>query len=169
MDNFMLGWLPTLFADQQAIRNVIRGVHHRQAEIDTNGLASALLFFCLFFVTVWGIARLFLKPDHGGVKNSFTALFRELCRAHQLELEDWWFLFRLARYHRLANPALLFVQPHYLDPAVCGEAWHGQKRRLRELQLKLFAGLASPYPAERPAAPECLPPADPSVGTGADF
>lgn len=169
MDNFMPGWLPTLFADQHAIRNVIRGMHHRQAEIDTNGLASALLFFCLFFVTVWGIARLFLKPDYGGVKSNFSTLFRELCKAHQLPLVDWWFLLRLARYHRLVNPALLFVQPHYLDPAVCGEAWHAHKRRLRELQLKLFAGLASPYPAERPAAPQRLHQADPSVGAGAGF
>ena len=141
--------LPGLFADQQAIRNVMRGMHHRQTEFDTNGLATALLFFCLFFVSVWGIARLFIKPAGGETKNDPSRLLAELCRAHQLTFSDWWFLRRLAHYHRLANPVLLFLQPHHFDPAVCGEAWKGQAPRLRELQLKLFAGLASPYPGER--------------------
>ena len=143
--------LPQLLADQHAIRNVMRGMHHRQAEFDTNGLATALLFFCLFFVSVWGIARLFLKPA-GEAKNDLSALLAELCRAHQLGFREWWLLHRLARYHRLANPALLFLQPHHFDPAVCGEAWKSQAPRLRELQLKLFAGLASPYPGERSGA-----------------
>ncbi|HEV3343569.1 MAG TPA: hypothetical protein VG125_24570 [Pirellulales bacterium] len=140
---------PKLFADQHAIRNVMRGMHHRQAEFDTSGLATALLFFCLFFVSVWGISRLFLKPAIGETKNDPLRLFAELCRAHQLGFRDWWFLRRLAHYHRLANPALLFLQPHHLDPALCGEVWKAQAPRLRELQLKLFAGLASPYPGER--------------------
>jgi hypothetical protein len=148
MADFPLGLWP-LLADQQAIRNVMRGMHHRQAEIDTSGLATALLFFCLFFVSVWGIARLFIRPDHGEAKNSSARLFRDLCRAHELTLLDWWFLRRLAHYHRLANPVLLFVQPQHFDPVVCGEAWHEDKPRLRELQLKLFAGLASPFSDER--------------------
>ena len=148
MADFHLRLWP-LLADQQAIRNVIRGIHSRQAEVDTSGLASALLFFCLFFVSVWGIARLFIRPDRGEAKSSSARLFRELCRAHDLELQDWWFLRRLAHYHRLANPVLLFVQPHHFDPLVCGEAWQQHKSRLRDLQLKLFSGLASPYPGDR--------------------
>jgi hypothetical protein len=140
---------PKILADQHAIRNVMRGMHHRQTEFDASGLATALLFFCLFFVSVWGIARLFLRQAGGGTKSDPARLLVELCRAHQLRFRDWWFLRRLAHYHRLANPTMLFLQPHYFDPAVCGEAWKAQVPRLRELQLKLFAGLASPYPGER--------------------
>ncbi|HWB08139.1 MAG TPA: hypothetical protein VG826_02755 [Pirellulales bacterium] len=149
MHNFWTGGLPAIFADQHAIRNVMRGMHHHQEEFDTSGLATALLFFCLFFVSVWGIARVFLRSAGGETTNDSSRLLSELCRVHQLTFSDWWFLRRLAHYHRLTNPALLFLQPHHFDPAVCGEAWKGQTARLRELQLRLFAGLASPYPGER--------------------
>jgi hypothetical protein len=149
MGNFWTGGFAQILADQHAIRNVMRGMHHRQEELDTSGLATALLFFCLFFVSVWGIARLLLGPAGGEAKNNPSRLLAELCRAHQLTFRDWWFLRRLAHHHRLGNPVLLFLQPHHFDPAVCGEAWKAQAPRLRELQLRLFAGLASPYPGER--------------------
>lgn len=151
MDNLTLRLLPALFADQHAMRNVMRGMHGRQAGIDTGGLATALMIFCLFFVCAWGFARVFIKPENGSIPSSPQALFRELCRAHGLSRGNWWLLWRLARYHRLGDPALLFLEPRWLEPAVCGEAWKGHEPRLRELRLMLFAGLASPHPGEREA------------------
>ncbi|MGH7139569.1 MAG: hypothetical protein ACREHD_27805, partial [Pirellulales bacterium] len=109
-----------LFADQQAIRNVMRGMHGRQGGFDSGGLTTALLIFCLFFVSVWGVARVFIKPEGGGTQNSSWSLLRELCRAHRLARADWWLLARLARHHRLSEPAMLFLEPRWLDPAVCG-------------------------------------------------
>ena len=142
MDNLTLRLLPALFADQQAIRNVMRGMQGRQTGIDTSGLATALMIFCLFFVCVWGFARVFIKSDFGTIKNSPQTLFRELCRAHKLSRSDWWFLLRLARHYRLNNPVFLFLEPQRLDPETCGETWNRHAPRLRELQQKIFAGFA---------------------------
>lgn len=141
MDNLTIHLLPALFADQQAIRNVMRGMQGRQTGVDTSGLATALLIFCLFFVCVWGFARVFIKSENGKIQSSPQALFRELCRAHKLTRSDWWFLLRLARHHHLDNPVFLFLEPQRLDPATCGEAWKNHAPRLFELQRKLFAGL----------------------------
>ncbi|HVX10457.1 MAG TPA: hypothetical protein VHC22_04715 [Pirellulales bacterium] len=141
-------WLPLLFADQHAIRNVIRGMHGRPNTVDTGELGTALLIFCLFFVSVWGIARLFMKPE-GGNPNSVSGLLRELCRGHQLSKADWWLLTRLARHHQLTDPAALFLEPHWLDPHQCGASWQRHAARLKNLQLTLFAGLASPYQGPR--------------------
>jgi hypothetical protein len=142
-------WLPALFADQHAIRNVLRGMQNRPDTVDTGGLATALLIFCLFFVSVWGIARVFIKPETGSNQKSASALLRELCRGHGLSRTDWWLLTRLAHYHGLTDPAIVFLEPRWLDPDLCGSAWQRQAGRLRRLQLTLFAGLASPYQGPR--------------------
>ncbi|HVA46505.1 MAG TPA: hypothetical protein VNH11_09035 [Pirellulales bacterium] len=144
MDNLVGRLYPVLFADQHAIRNVMRGMHHRQTDFDTSGLATALMIFCLFFVSVWGVARVFVKSESQSNNNSSQALFRELCRAHRLSWLDWWFLLRLARHHHLSEPALLFLEPQRFDPAACGDRWRSAAPRLRDLQLELFADLASP-------------------------
>jgi hypothetical protein len=138
----LMHW-PLLFADQQAIRNVMRGLHNRQDSFDSSGLTTALMIFCLFFVTVWGLARLFIKPQGGANQNSAWALFRDLRQRHSLGRRDEWLLMRLARHHRLADPTLVFLDPRWLDPALCGPAWQSHAHRMRELQLTLFAGLAT--------------------------
>lgn len=130
-----------LFADQQAIRNVMRGLHHRQNEFDGNGLATALMIFCLFFVCVWGVARMFVKSENGPASKGPQALFRELCRAHGLTLRDWWLLRRLARQHLLHEPAALFLDPRPFEAAISDDAWRKTAPRLRELRGKLFWGL----------------------------
>jgi hypothetical protein len=140
---------PVLLADGQAIRNVMRGLQHRQQEFDSSGLTTALLIFCLFFVAVWGVARLFVRSEGEAAQNSSRALLAELCRAHRLTRRDTWFLGRLARHHRLPEPAVLFLDPRWLDPAQCGPAWRQHAARLRDLQRTLFAGLASPVPDRR--------------------
>lgn len=139
---------PVLLADGQAIRNVVRGLQHRQQEFDSSGLTTALLIFCLFFVAVWGVARIFVRSDGKSAQNNARALLGELCRAHRLTRRDAWFLARLARYHRLTEPALLFLDPLWLDPAQCGPAWRQHTARLRDLQRELFAGLASTLPSD---------------------
>lgn len=142
-------YFPTLLADQQSMRNVVRGLQHRQEQFDSNGLTTALLIFCVFFVAVWGVARVFVRPDGQSAQKSSRALLSELCRGHRLKRRDWWFLVRLAHHHRLADPAVLFLDPHWLDPASCGAAWQQHASRLRGLQLSLFAGLASPVVKDR--------------------
>lgn len=137
---------PALLAEQQSLRNVMRGLQNRQEAFDSNGLTTALLTFCLFFVAVWGVARVFVRPEGQSAQASSRALFGALCRAHRLTRLDWWFLTRLAHHHRLADPAAVFLDPHWLDPAACPE-WRQHAARLRSLQHALFSGLASPVPA----------------------
>lgn len=135
---------PLLFADQQAIRNVMRGLHHKQNEFDGSGLATALMIFCLFFVCVWGVARIFVKPENRPADKGPRALFHELCRSHGLTWRDWWLLRRLARQHVLSEPAALFLDPRPFDAAIANGGWQKTAPRLRELRLKLFAGLPLP-------------------------
>lgn len=140
--------LPALLADQQALRNLARGTQHGQQQFDGSGLTTALLFFCVFFVAVWGVARLFVRPEGQLARKSSGELLSEICRAHRLTRGDWWLLTRLARHHRLTDSALLFLDPRWLDPASCGPAWRKHSARLHALRLLLFAGLATAVPMD---------------------
>lgn len=148
MPGFFYGWSDLfLLADQPALRGLGRGAQHARQPFDGGGLTTALLLFCAFFVCVWGVARLFMRSEEPAALNSARGLFGELCRAHQLARNDRRLLTHLARQHRLADPACLFLDARWLDPAVCGPAWQKHAGRLRELRLALFAGLASPVSA----------------------
>lgn len=134
--------LSPLFADQHAIRNIARGMQSHQSHVDLGDLTKALLFFCLFFVSVWGVARLVPGKERAAVCLNPGALFRALCRAHQLGRSDRNLLRQLARAHHLEQPALLFVEPGHFDTEVLGEAFRKQHDHLTELRARLFAGLA---------------------------
>lgn len=133
--------LQPLLADQHAIRNIARGMQSRQAQVDVGDLTTALLIFCLFFVSVWGLSRLVSRKERAASCLDPRALFRALCGAHQLSRSDRQLLRQLAHAHALNQPALLFVEPERFDTAELGEAWQKQRERLAELRSRLFAGL----------------------------
>lgn len=144
MPGFFYGWSDlVLWADQPALRGLGRGAQHAGQPFDGGGLTTTLLIVCAFLVCVWGVARLFVRPEGPAALNSARGLFGELCRAHQLTRNDRRLLTRLARHHRLADPACLFLDACWLDAALCGPAWQKHAGRLHELRLALFAGLAS--------------------------
>jgi hypothetical protein len=67
-------------------------------------------------------------------------LFLRLCRVHHVPLRDRWLLWRAARRLRLAEPALLFVDPVCLDDASALPSLFSRGDRLLELQAYLFDG-----------------------------
>ncbi|HEX7450607.1 MAG TPA: hypothetical protein VF306_23805 [Pirellulales bacterium] len=150
--------LLALLADQHAIRNIARGMQSRQAQVDVGGLTSALLIFCLFFVSVWGVSRLVGRKERAVSCLDPRALFRELCRTHQLSRSDRQLLRHLALEYKLAQPSLLFVEPDRFDVAELGEAWQKHRQRLDELRCRLFAGLEQRADSNRPADAESVIP-----------
>lgn len=141
--------LSPLLADQHAIRNIARGMQSHQSHVDVGDLTKALLFFCLFFVSVWGVARLVPGKERAAVCLNPGALFRALCRAHQLGRFDRSLLKQLARAHQLEQPALLFVEPARFDTEALGEAFRRQRDRIAGLRARLFAELADIEPAKQ--------------------
>ncbi|HEX5444199.1 MAG TPA: hypothetical protein VFW87_10240 [Pirellulales bacterium] len=148
--------LLALLADQHAIRNIARGMQSRQAQVDVGDLTSALLIFCLFFVSVWGISRLVARKERAVSCLDPRALFRALCRAHQLNRPDRQLLKQLALEHRLAQPSLLFIEPDCFDVEELGEAWQKHRQRLTELRTRLFAGLGQRADSKRQAEAETV-------------
>jgi hypothetical protein len=67
--------------------------------------------------------------------SSPRALFRELCRAHQLSWSDRQLLLKLAAWHALPDPALLFIEPARFQVAAGLDDY---RERLAQLQRQLF-------------------------------
>ena len=50
-------------------------------------------------------------------RQSRILLFIGLCQTHGLGMRDWWLLWRVARMKGLSEPARLFIEADWLDPA----------------------------------------------------
>jgi len=71
--------------------------------------------------------------------NSPWCLFNELCSAHQLTRRQRHVIKRLAHQYKLAQPAMLFVEPKWWEPEQLGPTWARHLPELRRLRLRLFS------------------------------
>jgi hypothetical protein len=124
-----------------------------------------------FVVLLWLVARIAERRRERGPSNSPLLLFFSLCRAHGLSWSEGYLLWRVARRHRLEDPARVFLEPERLDPAGIGPAGKSRARRLQALKDRLFAGLAgaesqganSPLEQAHQLGPETSDPESPFV------
>jgi len=99
--------------------------------------------------TVWILAAAGIVPVgvllyllnrlvHRWRHNSHPALFSGLCRLHGLDLGARQLLKQVVQYHRLAQPARLFTEPQWLDPARLRGPLQARAAELTALRERLF-------------------------------
>jgi hypothetical protein len=76
-------------------------------------------------------------------RNSHPALFSGLCRLHGLDLGARQLLKQVVQYYRLIQPARLFIEPQWLDPARLRGPLQARAAELTALRGRLF-GLDPP-------------------------
>lgn len=76
-------------------------------------------------------------------QNSHPALFYGLCRHHGLDGASGRLLRLVWQHHRLAQPARLFTEPKWTDPAYLSDTLRGRSAELAALRQLLF-GISSP-------------------------
>lgn len=69
---------------------------------------------------------------------SHRGLFSGLCKMHNLDSSSRRLLNRVVRFHRLAQPGRLFIEPKWLDPAGLGPAFRADAVPLAKLRTSLF-------------------------------
>jgi len=70
--------------------------------------------------------------------NSHAGLFRGLCKLHGVDSASRRLLKRVVRFHRLGQPARLFIEPKWLDPAELGPSFQTRAADLEKLRNALF-------------------------------
>jgi hypothetical protein len=91
------------------------------------------IIVCLWVITVY------FSTHRQRETNSPWRLFTDLCSAHKLSGRQRRMLKRLAREHRLEQPAMLFVEPTWYRVEKIGPGWRRHVEELDRLRQRLFA------------------------------
>ncbi|MFH1923287.1 MAG: hypothetical protein ABIP48_25780 [Planctomycetota bacterium] len=70
--------------------------------------------------------------------NSHPSLFCGLSKVHGLDSATRRLLKRVVRFHRLAQPGRVFVEPQWLDPTNLDASFQGQAAELAEIRKEVF-------------------------------
>lgn len=101
-----------------------------------------LLMVATLVAGLWATSRLLgLRRRRRGYHNPWQ-LFWELCKAHGLNWSDRSLLGRVARHHRMRDPARLFLEAQYWDEQSLGPAFALEFVRLRTLRKQILDGAA---------------------------
>lgn len=95
-------------------------------------LATAII------VATWLLMR-WLRRRERRAANSPARLLAELAAAHGLRYRQRHLLSRLAQFHALSQPAVLFVEPALWTSEKLGPSWDRYRHELDVLQRQLFA------------------------------
>ncbi|MBX7167331.1 MAG: hypothetical protein K1X74_13455 [Pirellulales bacterium] len=99
-------------------------------------LGVVALIVPLFVVALFALVRMQERRES---LNSPKALFRELCKAHQLTGSQRNLLKHLAAGHNLTDPARIFLEPERFDPGRLSSELQSRAADLESLRKLLFA------------------------------
>ncbi len=101
-----------------------------------------LILFAAAIAAIWTTLLLWdrLRKLRVAAPEATTAIFEELCQAHQLDSQDVQSLLSAAQECRLPMPGLLFVQPEHLDRL--GRDGQSNAAAYRQLRTRLFGELS---------------------------
>jgi hypothetical protein len=107
------------------------------AGLDTTYLV-VLIVAVVAMIVIVGVLAHFLGLREAIGLNRPRALMTELCRGHELDQVSRRLLRSLATWHRLAQPARLFVEPQWFDAASLSEPLRMRQAELERLRDRLF-------------------------------
>jgi hypothetical protein len=131
-----------LLADRTArLDDLTRLFRERRVSTDSNTLVTLLIVAGVVIFVFWVFALFTQRHDRRPSYHRPWQLLLTLSRAHHLRWAEILFLWQLARYQNLDDPARLFLEPDRLTPEQAGPVL-GERAELMELlRNRLFAGL----------------------------
>ncbi|MEE8450993.1 MAG: hypothetical protein V3R99_03730 [Thermoguttaceae bacterium] len=127
-----------LLADASRWSNMSQRFRGQRTRIDLNDIMTGLLILCIAICVFWVLSVVIRLQDRHRTFTSPMAMFLSLCKAHRLRLSQGWLLWRVARAHRLRDPALVFVRPELFNPARLGPSLQLRTAQLKRLGDMLF-------------------------------
>ncbi len=135
--------LPIPFVNPSAIVALAGNIFRSAPLLARRGESEEMIFWLVVFVVVIGVVcgAIFLATHYVNRRryNSHSSLFYALCGVHDLDRSDRAMLKQVVRHHDLAQPARVFTEPQWLNPAALGEPFASKSEQLLALQKQLFA------------------------------
>ncbi len=137
------------------------GFRKNRAQIDSGDVVLILIGFFAVFIILWLVSR---WSERRVRRDSSLGLFWTLAKAHSISWGDRWLLWRIARAKRMAEPALLFLDPRLTSPQCMHHLAAQSAARLKALRRQFFFGIdrAAEAPADTPDVDAARPSADPT-------
>jgi hypothetical protein len=127
-----------LLADRSALRDLGSGFREKREHFDATDLLFWFLIVVGIFVVLAVVARVLGRHDKHRLFNSPQALFKALCRAHELDRSARRLLLRIAHAQQLNPPARLFLEPALFDLQRLGPAFQSRQTEIEALAGKIF-------------------------------
>ncbi len=131
-----------LLAQLDGLDSFVSALRDKKGRGDSSDIFTGLLILVVISVLVWLAARAFdwilRKRRHPSPRR----LLWSLSRAHRLRWSQWWLLRQIAKQQKLEDPARLFLEPEWLDPATLGLEFATQRMQIQVLRARLFSDLA---------------------------
>ena len=141
-----------LLGQQSRLEGLSRGFKGRR--IDAGDVVTGLVILGAIGLAVWLLSALMNYQERRRGRSSPIRLFLSLCKAHGLRWSQRWLLWRVARAHRLRDPARLFLEPERLRPDGLGPAFRLRGLQLKQLYDRVFGDLEDRKKPKDAAPPE---------------
>ncbi len=145
----MYSSLPILMAQTDSrLESFSGGFRGNRAQFDFGDVVLFLAGFAVVVTTLWLLAK---WSERRVRSDSSLELFWTIAKAHRISWGDRWLLWRIARARRVAEPALVFLDPRLTSPHFMGHLAPQVAARLKALRRRFFFGIDQV--AEAPALP----------------
>ena len=111
------------------------GFRKNRAQFDSADLVLFLAGLAVVFAVVWLVAR---WSERRVRTNSSLGLFWTLAKAHAINWNDRWLLWRIARAKGVVEPALLFLDPRLTSPQLVRHLAPQAADRLKAFRRTVF-------------------------------
>lgn len=118
--------------------NLFRSAAPFAARSETGEMVFWLVIFGVAIAAICAAGFLITHFANRRRYNSHSSLFSALCNVHGLDRNTRAMLKQVARFHALAQPARIFTEPEWLDPAALGTAFAPKAEQLLALRQQLF-------------------------------
>ncbi len=154
-----------LFAERSMFRDMASGIRDRREHFDPLDLLPWVVVAVVLIGGLALLSRYLNRQDKRRLYNNPRALFRTLCKAHDLDRPSRRLLKQLAKAHDITEPAQLFLDPERFDVTLLGSDLRRQQPAIVALGRKLFA--QEPRPRAAAAAEGAAPPPTPPAPAAA--
>jgi len=133
-----------LWAERSMLRDMGSGFREKREHFDATDLLFWFLLVIGIFVALAVLARILGRHDKHRLYNSPRALFRSLCRAHELDGAARRLLRQIARSQGLAPPARVFLEPACFEATRTSPELQHRQADINRLAKQLFAAPNTP-------------------------
>lgn len=117
------------------------GTRSDRVPMDSTRILIVLVGLAGVVLVVWLLSCFSERRRKAAACHRPWKLFFALAKAHRLSCIDVWVLWRLSRFHRLEDPARLFLEPERFDRDWLSRPLARRAARLHSLRSRLFAGI----------------------------